>query len=154
MATYTGDEIFQMAMEMEETGEVLYEAMAAAARNDAVSNLCRRLAAQERQHHKVFERMRQALPTGRPARWEAMEFDQALINDRIVPDPGEALRIASSGSLTETLELAIQLERDAVSFYSDMLKCVEAGDAEAVGRIIEEERRHAEELLVARRNLH
>ena len=29
MASYTGDEIFQMAMEMEETGEVLYEAMAA-----------------------------------------------------------------------------------------------------------------------------
>ena len=154
MATYTGDEIFQMAMEMEETGEVLYEAMAAAARNDAVSNLCRRLAGQEREHYKVFERMRRSLPTGRPARWEAVEFDQALINDRIVPDPGEALRIASSGSLTETLELAIQLERDAVSFYSDMLKCVEAGDAEAVGRIIDEERRHAEELLIARRSLH
>ena len=157
MASYTGDEIFQMAMEMEETGEVLYEAMAAAGGNDAVSDLCRRLAAQERDHYKVFERMRQALvtrPPGRPLTWEEMEFDQALINDRIVPDPSAALRMASTGSLTETLELAIQLERDAVSFYSGMLKCVDAGDADAVERIIEEERRHAEDLLIARRNLH
>jgi len=156
MAGYTGDEIFQIAMEMEETGEVFYEAMAAAGGSEAVANLCRRLAGQEREHYRTFEKMRAALvtrPPDRPLTWEEMEFDQALINDRVVPNPAEALRIASTGNLTETLDLAIRLERDSVTFYSEMLPFVAGDDAEAVGRIIKEEQRHVEELLIARRNL-
>jgi hypothetical protein len=46
MATYTGEEVFQIAMELEETGEVLYEAMA----EDA--GAVRRIMDDERRHEQ------------------------------------------------------------------------------------------------------
>ncbi len=156
MGTYTGDEIFQIVMEMEETGEVFYEAMAAVSRNEAVADLCRRLAAQEREHYQKFKAMREKLvtrPPDRPLTWDEMVFDQSLINDNVLPSPAEARRVAAAGSLTETIDLAIQLENNAVAFYSAMLRCVDPADADAVGKIIDQERHHAQELTIARRNL-
>ena len=157
MASYTGDEIFQIAMEMEETGEVFYEAMAAVSGNEAVADLCRRLAGQEREHYRKFKAMREKLvtrPPDRPVTWGEMVFDQSLINDNILPSPAEARRVAAAGSLTEMLDLAIRMENDAVAFYAAMLPCVDPADADAVGKIIEEERHHAQELTIARRDLH
>ena len=157
MAAFAGDEIFQMAMEMEETGEVFYEALAAATGDQAVADLCRLLAAQEREHYIVFKRLREKLvtrPATRPLTWEEMDFAQTLLNERVVPSPAEAREVAQSGSLTETIDLAIRMEHDAVSFYSDMLRCVDEADAEAVSKILEEEKRHARELKIARGHLH
>jgi len=157
MAIFTGDEIFQLAMELEETGEVFYEAVAAGCGNASVADLCRRLAEQEKQHYRTFEDMRKRLaarPEARPLTWEEMKFAQGLINDRLIPGPEEARRIAAGGSLTETIDLAIRLENDSVEFYTELLPAVEEGDREAVARIIEEERRHARELTAARRDAH
>ena len=156
MATFTGDKVFQMAMEMEQTGEVLYEALAAATSNHAVADLCRRIAEQEREHYTRFEQMRAARlkhSADAPLTCEEMDFVQTLLNERVVPNPTEVRRVVSTGSLTDVLDLAIQMEHDAVSFYCDILRCVEDEDTAAVARIIEEEKRHARDLAIAKRNL-
>lgn len=157
MAVFSSDEVFQIAMEMEETGQVFYEAAAAGCSNAKVAALFRRLAGQEVEHYKRFKKLRDALaarPASHALTEEEMEFAQALVTDRMVPTPEDARRIAAEGSLGQALDMAINLEKDSVLFYSDILLAVDERDAAAIRAIIAEEKRHAQDLMIARRNLH
>jgi len=157
MSIFTGEEIFQIAMELEETSQVLYEALAAGCGNRRVADLCRRLAKQEVEHYNLFKRMREALlsrPASREMTREDLDFAQSLVNDRVVPDPADARRVAEAGSLGATLDLAIRMEKDSVLFYTEILPGVAPADAGAVGRIIAEEKRHVQDLTSARRAVH
>ncbi len=156
MGVFTADEVFQIALELEETGEVFYEAIAAGCGNERVAAMCRRLAAQEAVHRQRFQHMRERLaqqPATRPLSPEALDFAQATINQRVIPNPAEARKIAGEASLNHILGLAIQLENDSVSFYTNMLSVVQGDDARAVRQIVTEEQDHAKELTAARRNL-
>jgi len=156
MGVFTADEVFQIALELEETGEVFYEAIAAGCGNEQVAAMCRRLAAQEAAHQQRFNQMRERFarqPATPPLSQEALDFAQATINQRVIPNPAEARKIAGEGSLNHVLSLAIQLENDSISFYTNMLSVVPGDDARAVRQIVTEEQGHAKELTAARRNL-
>ena len=153
---FIADEVLQMAMQLEETGQLLYEAVAATCGSEPVAELCRRLAKEEVEHYNTFKRMRQELadrPESRPVTREELKSAQAVINERVVPDPMELGRVARQGSLEEVLELSIQLEDDSVAFYAYLLAAMEGEDAEVVERIITEEQQHARDLREARRGL-
>ncbi len=153
---FAGDEILQIAMELEETGQVFYEAVAAGCGNEAVARLCRRLAQQEIDHYNTFKRMREELPArsaSRPLNWQELGFVQDLVNKRVIPDPAQAVSLAREGSLAKTLELAIRMENDSVKFYTELLGASEGEDAQTLKRIIAEENKHAQDLLAARRSL-
>ena len=154
---FTAEEVFGIAMELEETGEVFYEALAISTPNPRVTALCRRLASQERSHYQTFKRMREDLsarPSAPPMKAEDLAFVQAAINDRVIPDPRRAREIARKGALKQALELAIRLEKDTVRFYTQLLPLVPAPDADAVRRIIAEETVHVEDVTAAWRGLH
>ncbi len=157
MAVFSADEVYQIAMEMEQTGQVFYEALAAGSARSDVAALCRRLAAQEVEHYNRFSRLRAAL-AARPASHaldeEEMDFAQALVTDRMIPNPQEARRIAAEGSVGAALDMAINLEKDSVLFYSEILQAVDPQDATAIREIVQQEKLHAQELMIARRNLH
>jgi rubrerythrin len=153
---FSADEVFQIALELEETGQVFYEALAVSSQDEQVSALCRRLAEMEADHYRKFQQMRQRLisqPGQRELSAEEAAYTQALINDRVIPDPHQARRLAAGGSLWQMLDLAIRLENDSIGFYSRVLTTVDAADARAIARIIEEERAHARDLTQARRHL-
>ena len=61
MAMYSGAEIFQIAMELEESGRVFYETLAETSSDEEVVNLCRNLAMQESNHFRAFKSMGEAL---------------------------------------------------------------------------------------------
>ena len=149
-----GDEILQIAMELEETGQVFYQAMAAASGHEAVAELCRRLGEKEVEHYNTFKQMREVLPgrpDDRPLTCEELDLAQAGINERVIPDAEVAVQVASKGSLAEVLELAIKLENDSIEFYKRVLGAVQGEDARILRQVIEEEQVHAQELTVARR---
>jgi len=151
---FDANEIFQIAMELEQTGQVFYEALAAGCGNDRVAALCRRLAKQEVDHFNTFKAMRQNLVAGpdvTPLTGEDLDFAQALVADRIIPDPDEARRVAAAGSVNDALDLAIRLEKDSVLFYGGVAKAVGAKNADAIAGIVAEEKRHVRDLLEARK---
>lgn len=154
---FTGDEIFQVALELEETGRVFYEALAIGCRNQRVAALCRRLARDEANHCRTFEQMRRRLIDGQAARpldLQEQEFVQALINERVIPSPQAARELAAKGGLAEALDLAVELEKDTVRFYQEIAPAVSSEDARAVRKIIAEEQSHVQQLTDARHNLH
>jgi rubrerythrin len=153
---FSADEVFQIALELEQTGQVFYEALAVACGHAHVADLCRRLARQEAEHYRTFQRLRGSAASGHaPAALapEEQEFIQTMINQRVVPDPARARRIAREGGLGKTLDLAIRMEHDSVAFYRSLLKVLDGVDAQAVATIIREEQKHARDLTAARRGL-
>ena len=153
MALYTLDEIFQMAAQLEDSGRFFYEAVARECPNVAVAEQCRHLAAEEQAHSATFDAMRKALIDRAESRrmvLEKMEFAQALIQQRVLPLEAEARGVAEGSSVADVLDMAIQMEADSVAFYTELLSAVDAEDAAAVERIIQEEKSHDRQLREAR----
>jgi len=152
---FTGDEVLQIAMEMEETGQVFYEAIAAGCGNDAVAAFCRRLSEQEGIHYRRFKQMREDLadPNARTFGWDELDQAQALINERVVPDPAEATRIAAGGRMRDMLDLAVLLESDSIRFYAELAEAAGPEHEPVIRSIIDEERSHEQELRAVRAGL-
>jgi len=117
VGVYSGAEIFEIAMELEEAGRVFYETLAEEAEDHDLVDLCRNLAAQESNHYRRFKNMSAELvqrPASRPLTWDELHFAQMLIEERVLSDPDAAQEAARSGDLAGTLETAIRLEKDSV----------------------------------------
>ena len=145
MGLFKLDEVFQMAMQAEESGRLLYEAVAKETANPEVAGMCRQLATQEGRHYEKFKAMREAQANRTDSRrlsLEEMDFVQALIEGRVTPLEAKARRIARENSLAQVFDMAIQAEKDSATFYEQMLAGVDANDAGAIREIIEEEKRH------------
>jgi len=153
---FTGEEVFQVAMALEETGQVFYEVLAVSCGHGRVAEMCRRLAVQESEHYDQFKRMRQALLAGgeaTPLTSGQIELVQSMINDRVVPDPDAARRQATEGGLTETLAIAMKMERDSISFYRKLLNVVDEDGVRAIKGIIAEEQEHIRVIAEATKSL-
>ena len=85
--------------------------------------------------------------------WDELHFAHMLIEERVLSDPEAAREAAASGDVAAVLDTAIQLEKDSVLFYSELLSDVDDRDTAAVREIIEEEKRHVRALVEAKRKL-
>ena len=153
---FTRDQVFQVAMEMEQTGEVFYEALAASSRDERTSRLCRRLAREETEHFRTFKNLREGRSRAWPARpmtEDQLTFTRSLIKEKLIPTPEEARRVALHGGAMDALDMGIKMEDDSVKFYEELLAGAEASDAEAIELIIKEEREHARALREVRGGL-
>ena len=156
MGIYSGAEIFQIAMELEEAGRVFYETLAEKSEDHDLADLCRNLAVQETNHYRKFKKMSEELverPASRPLTWDELHFAQILIEEHVLSDPEAARDAAGSGDVAGMLETAIRLEKDSVLFYNELLAEVDEKDAPAVQEIIDEEKRHVRSLVEARKGL-
>jgi rubrerythrin len=156
MGIYSGAEVFQIAMELEDAGRVFYETLAKKSENKDLSDLCRDLAIQETNHYRTFKKMSDELverPVSRPLTWDELSFAQLLIEEHVLSDPEAARDAAASGDVAALLETAIRLEKDSVLFYNELVAEVDEMDAPAVQEIIDEEKRHVCSLIEAKKRL-
>ena len=143
----TADEILQMAQRLEEKGARYYRK--AARLHVAGRDLLNRIADQEDQHYQFFEEMRRSLapaekPEGGDPYGELAQYLDAMVDNlkiQINQAPEEAL--TGREPLADIFRAAIQMEKDAVLFYSGLRDAA----APALGRkrlddIIHEEMRH------------
>jgi rubrerythrin len=156
VGVYSGAEIFEIAMELEEASRVFYETLAEEAGDHDLADLCRNLAAQESNHYRRFMNMSAELvqrPASRPLTWDELHFAQMLIEERVLSDPDDAQEAALNADVSGVLETAIRLEKDSVLLYSELLHEVEEKDVPAVQQIIDEEKSHVRSLVEAKRKL-
>ena len=147
----TGDGVLQTAIQMEEDGRDFYLAISAASENPRVRELCLRLANDESEHRKVFQKIRSCLAgRGKTVLLRADELAQARLSARqgILPDPQTVREMAVRGNARALFDLAIQVEENAVRFYLSFRDAVEAPDI--VDAVIRQEQEHARLLRVAR----
>ena len=149
-ATLTAEGVLKMAMEMEQTGRIFYEALASGTDDARAADLFIKLAKAEAAHLAKFREMSAALTAGQTTmRWtnaQVNEFHQ-MVTANIQPTPHDVRNVALGGTVTDAVALARKMEQDAIDFYTRMLDVVDADSAETIEQIIQSERSHLRDLV-------
>jgi rubrerythrin len=139
----TGDEVLQMAIQMEELGKDFYESLCVAMDNPKLVQLCHKLAGEEANHRELFRELRASLAAqGKTVFLTDSQLCEARqkIKTSLLPDSSAIQRVIASNSLRDLLALAIQMEANAVYFYSQLAQSLPENNV--VETIANEEQRH------------
>jgi len=133
------DDVFAMAVRIEENGEAFYSGAAAKAEEPDVKKLFEDLAVMEAGHIKAFEALRVALPGSFPADaiWDpdgvAESYLQTTADTHILTVKSASERLAQVKTPMQALEMALQFEKDSVAFFMGMKELLP--DARGKGKI-------------------
>lgn len=147
---YSGQEIVEIAVRIEENGNEFYTAAAGMIpESNDIKGLFYDLAEKEILHISIFQKLAEKFDA------ESFDFSSQDASDYInhlaeshifgKPDSGKALA-ATLKSPKEGLEAAFKFENDSVAFYTELLKYTRSDSKKLVEQIIEEEKEHAAEI--------
>lgn len=147
---YSGQEIIEIAVRIEENGYEFYTSASKAISDDNdIKGLLLDLAEKELMHIAIFRKMAD--------RFEAEKFefnaDEAsdyiiyLADQHIFGKTGAGAELAKTVRIPkEALEIAFKFENDSVTFYTELEKRTERDAKRLIRQVIEEEMEHAEEI--------
>ena len=150
MALLTGDEIIEVAMQLEESGERFYEAAAEKAADADVKGLFEELAIQEQYHRQAFRQMgRDVVEIAlSPEQWDEFQaYTGALLQNHFFADPENALNIAAGAEDERSaLQADLGFEKETLLFFHELRDAVRGPGLQTVDRIIQEEKQHVQRL--------
>jgi rubrerythrin len=122
---FSADDIFEMAEQMERNGIKFYTTAAESVSDDDTKSLLLEFADMEREHEKLFSKMRKDLSSAEKQstvfdpEGEAAHYLRALADTRVFFD-----KQIDVSSLENILKDAIQAEKDSIVFYLGMKEAV------------------------------
>jgi rubrerythrin len=144
---YSGQEIIEIAVRIEENGNEFYNAAAEMVKEDNdIKGLFLDLAEKEILHISIFQKLAEKFDA------ESFDFEapdaSAYINhlaeSHIFGKPDTGKQLASMlKTPREGLEIAYKFENDSVDFYTELLKHTRSDSKKLVQQIIDEEKEHA-----------
>ncbi len=154
------DEVYRVGMCIEEAGLEFYTKMAAKAGDPATKRVFRRLARDEERHLAFFESLELKTAGGmgsRPSEQDAevSRYVCSLVDGGIFRDIA-AMQKAAKGKFNpeRALELALQVEKDAVLYYMEAHAANKKRRArEALSKLIDEEKGHVVQITKRLNNL-
>lgn len=144
-------ELMDMAIRIEEHGQAFYEACLATTDNAPMKEVFHYLLEQEKEHARVFSRMKenldpeQPLPESYPG--ELRHYLDAFVKGEIFDDPKAAQKLVETlEDEKDAVEVALELEKQSILFYSGIKSMIRDAEAAQVDRIIAEEHDHIRRL--------
>jgi rubrerythrin len=147
---YSGLEIIEIAIRIEENGQEFYTAAAEMIKESTdVKGLFLDLAEKELTHIAIFQKLADKFEP------ESFEFNKEesfdyighLANTHIFGRKDAGTELAKTVSMPQqALEIAFKFENDSVVFYEELLKRASSDAKKLILRIIEEEKEHAAEI--------
>jgi rubrerythrin len=152
MAVLTAAEALKWALEIEKNGEAFYNEVAAKSADPEVKTLFEDLAAQERGHYQVFQKMLEEVkPEPDLSNVEYDEYQtylQVALDRALFAGPDKGLTLAKQAQdLATALRAAVGFEKDTLLFFYDLREMmVSEAERRAVSDIILEEKAHLRRL--------
>ena len=147
---YSGLEIIEIAIRIEENGNEFYTAAAEMVKDSPdIKDLFYDLAEKEVSHIAIFQKLADKFEA------ESFEFNKEESSDYIghLADTHIFGRKNAGAELAKTvttpkqgLEIAFKFENDSVIFYEELLKKASTDAKKLISQIIEEEKEHAAEI--------
>ena len=151
---FNANEIFQIAIDIEENGKRFYEKAIDLVDNPDVKALLASLAQEEVEHLKRFAELKAQLPkaAAEDTIWdpehEMNQYLQMMADMNVFRsnlDLGEVL--SSVKNLEDVLRLGIQFEKDSIVFYITIQDATEEKKGrEFIGQLVNEEKKHLRRL--------
>jgi rubrerythrin len=148
--TFTPDEIFALAVLIEQNGAKFYTRAAQYAFALAAKDFFNGLAALELSHERTFTRMREELSEElrRSATFDpeglSGAYLKALADGRIFDLKSDPLKkLSGKENVNDIIKMAIGMEKDSIIFYLGMREFIPEGQGrDKIDAIIKEEMRH------------
>ncbi len=146
---FTGSEVIEMALKIEENGMKFYTDAFKASRDEKVKALFKNLAIEEAHHIKTFSAMKDLVKDEYvtegfdPYITEASEYLRSMADSEVFKSPGDGALFA--GEITnpaEVLDFAIGMEKDSIVFYNEYEKVIVEKDRPVLTALIEQEKEH------------
>ena len=151
---FNADEIFEMAIRIENNGAAFYRKAAALQSDTKNQSFLKSLANMEDQHQKIFAEMRTTLTEKDKDPKVFDPYDEASQYLTAMADtmggegsPSVADSLTGDETLEEILQTAVGLEKDAILFYLGIKDLIPSKDGQdRIDEIIRQERRHVAQL--------
>ena len=147
---YTGNEIVEIAVRIEENGYTFYTNVSEmTGKENDIKHLFLDLAEKEIQHMAIFQKL---LEKYEPedyamANEDASAYISHLAESHIFGKPEAGMKLAKTiKSPKEALEIALKFENDSVAFYTELAGRAKTDSKNLIRQIIEEEKEHAAEI--------
>jgi rubrerythrin len=150
---FSSKEILEMAIRIEENGLGFYKAASASTESTKIKELFDFLIIEEVKHVEQFEALKEAITAGTPSDYndpylaDESAYLSALADSSIFMKGEEGVKKAQSiKSDDEAIDFAIQMEKDSILFYLELINMVRDDDRPTVKEILSEERKHIAKL--------
>ncbi len=148
---FSGNEIVDIAVKIEESGQAFYLAAAERAEDDNLAKALKKLADDEVEHKNTFQSLFKAedsysLVPGYSE--EADAYIKAIAGAQVFA-PGKSVADIAKGArdIFEALTLAMGAEKDSILYYTEIARWVQPKDKDIILSVIAEEKRHLRDLL-------
>ncbi len=147
---YSGQEIIDIAVRVEENGHAFYHAAAQLVHNrQEIKGLFTDLADKELTHIAVFQKLAEKFDAESFdfGTQDASDYINHLAESHIFGKPESGKKLAETiKTPKEALEVAFKFENDSVAFYTELLKFTRSNSKALVQQIIDEEKEHAADI--------
>ncbi len=147
---FTGSELANIAVGIEQSGAAYYDSLAQSAKDDKSRSMWEYLALEEKKHIEIFQRMLGSLSDYAPPETYTEEYDlylRALIYSAVFRNDEVARAMAQKAdNASEAIMIALSAEKDSILFYLNLRELVLRPQREAVDQVIEEEKAHVRQL--------
>ena len=147
---FSGSELINIAIGIEQRGIAFYDIMAKSTEDTGVRDIFQYLTDMERTHIDIFEGMLGETDKYQIPETYAGEYStylQALVDTAVFTDDAITSEMATRASSDiEALELAIGAEKDSILFYYGMKEVLPQSAQSMVDKIISEEKSHLREI--------
>lgn len=155
--SFSGSELINIAIGIEQRGVAFYDIMARSTENESARELFSYLTNMEREHIRIFQGMLgEADKYQLPERYaeEYTEYLQALVDSAVFTDDFVTSQMTTqANSDVQALELGMAAEKDSILFYYEMSDIVPQKIQPVVKRILGEEKTHLRQLSALKNKL-
>ncbi len=144
---FSARELIDIAIREEQTGATFYRALAESTDSEELRRFALEVAQMEDEHEEKFRallnRVGDYQPAGEAYAGQYESYMSYLIEGRIFPTGQDGVELAErQQSDREAVETAMEMERNTLLFYHEMLRFVPESERSLLEEIIGEERQH------------
>ena len=144
-------DIVELAMQIEQSGEAFYRAVAKKAETPEIGAFFVDLANEEVKHFMTFGKLAESVkdaPLLSDDEWEQyVKYVEATVQSAFFEGPEKALALAETVTgEKEAIRMAIAFEKETLVFFMDLHEIATGQSQEPIARIIAQERNHIRRL--------
>jgi len=155
LISYSACEIIKVAIGIEKNGYQFYTEAAKLTRNNSVAELFQNLAQEEIQHQAFFEGLAKLISSCEVNGITPPDEYLSAVADASIIQQKRGMKAITEKRLTDqdALDIAIQVEKNAILYYTELIRFVTEKEKGMVEELIAEEKKHLTKLISIAKNL-
>ena len=148
--TFSGCEIVELGIQIEKNGKDFFSAVSLQAKSEDAKEVFQFLSNEDDKHTEVFQNLFKTACSYSPEGLypeEYFAYMNSLASSYVFTKKDKGIEAAKEAkSDKEAIDVGISYVKDAILFYEGMKKVVAEKDMEIVEKLVQEEKKHLEEL--------